>query len=160
MAKVEIYIYLCYFVLPCLHICWYALFGKEMTLYKCCVLFSFHKKRKKSPVSAAVNRRHPDVSPSHPQVLRVSSSKKTSSLAVQRNLSFYFLSIFLFSSHCRLLCTIRMALVLVEGPGGRSCEMFTDGLFGAFLLLFVLEALDSLSFLFLAAAVTDKNVLC
>lgn len=40
-------------------------------------------------VSGTINRRHPDVSSSRPQAWRVSLSKKTSSLEVQRNLLFY-----------------------------------------------------------------------
>lgn len=80
-------------------------------------------------VSGTVNRRHPDVSPCRPQAWRASSSKKTSSLEVQRNLLFYKSITFLLHSYFKVFSPIGRALVFVEGCEGSGCHMFTDSLF-------------------------------
>lgn len=54
-------------------------------------------------VSGTNNRRHPDVSLCRPQVWRVSLSKKTSYLEVQRNLLFYISIIFLLYSQVEVV---------------------------------------------------------
>lgn len=80
-------------------------------------------------VSGTVNRRHPDVSPCRPQAWRVSLSKKTSSLEVQRNLFFYKSITFLLHSYFKVFCPIGRALVFVEGCEGSGCHIFADSLF-------------------------------
>lgn len=80
-------------------------------------------------VSGTNNRRHPDVSLWRPQVWRVSLSKKTSSLEIQRNLSFYISIMFLLYSHCKVFCPIRSASVFVESCEGSRCPRFIDSLF-------------------------------
>lgn len=80
-------------------------------------------------VSGTINRRHPDVSSCRPQAWRVSLSKKTSSLEVQRNLLFYISIMFLSYSHYKVFFPVGRALVFIEGCEGSGCHMFTDSLF-------------------------------
>lgn len=108
-------------------------------------------------VSGTVNRRHPDVSPCRPQAWRVSLSKKTSSLEVQRNLFFYKSITFLLHSYFKVFCPIGRALVFVEGCEGSGCHIFADslfflnvGIFGNTIYLLFCCCKDS----------EEKNVLC
>lgn len=100
-------------------------------------------------VSGTVNRRHPDVSACRPQAWRVSLSKKTSSSEVQRNLLFYISIMFILYSHCKVFCPIGRALVFV---------VVICSVIACFSLMW--ESLDTLSFLFSAAAMTVKKKMC